>query len=113
MVSRQQRISTITQAVRAYGGAAKITRAFRLPQHGPNSLDEWQRWDAIPKGYHLALYLGLLARGCKPMPTLFGVRAWDHLTGVRDIPYIERPSTRRKKDGRRTYPQVQQPSKIN
>lgn len=86
---KPQKVSTIREAVKAYGGTAQIRRAFRLPKQGPGSLDEWRRWNHVSKGYHLALFVGLMARGFEPTPSLFGVSEWDHMTGVRDIPWIE------------------------
>ena len=45
-------------------------------------LDNWQRWDEIPRGAQLGLLLGLKARGRVPVATLFGVDSWNDIAGV-------------------------------
>jgi hypothetical protein len=85
MAKARPRVSTISQAVKAYGGPEKFDRAFGLTNaataqgEGPDrSLEVWHR-AGVPPRYLFGLYVGLERRGYEPTPKLFGLKSWCQL----------------------------------
>jgi hypothetical protein len=74
-----KRVTTVRQAIKAYGGELSMAEAF---QTTVDCVRRWKRWGVIPCTDHLGLFLGLRARGFEPMPKLFDVKDLRELAGV-------------------------------
>lgn len=70
-------ITTVDQLIRAYGGMADTARAFHT---SVKSVRQWRQF-GLPCTHYLGCYLGLLARGYLPTPSLFAVERFQQLAG--------------------------------
>jgi hypothetical protein len=76
-----KRVSTLTQAIAAYGGEKAFAKAFGLRGKAGDTLADWQR-HGVPRGHQLGLCVGLEMRGAEPLPELFGAETWEDVPGV-------------------------------
>jgi hypothetical protein len=54
----------------------------RFDFRDPNTLQDWVPLNFVPRGWQLALYLGLTERGYDVSPELMGVHSWEDIPGV-------------------------------
>jgi hypothetical protein len=74
-----RKISTVDQAVRAFGGIEACAEAFHTTA---DLVQQWRKWKDWPCAIYLGLYLGLIERGFNPSPRQFKVRRLEDLAGV-------------------------------
>lgn len=86
-MSSMKIIDTVAALVEAWGGTTALAEWADVP---PSSVSNWKAQEAIPRGYHLSIYLEAKARGIPVSPKLFGYQKWPDGTGSK-----ARPSARR------------------
>lgn len=64
-------IETIPELVAAFGGTGKMAEFVGVV---PSAVSNWIAENAIPRGYHLQLYLEVQARGMSVDLELFGMQ---------------------------------------
>jgi hypothetical protein len=79
MTKAKPKVSTIAQAVKAYGSTAKMARAFQVKS---GEVRQWAEVGYVPKIHHLGIVVGLRMRGRLASAKLFGLENWQELPGV-------------------------------
>lgn len=71
-------IETIGDLVAAFGGTGALASWLDVV---PSCVSNWKQEGAIPRGYHLTIYLESKKRGLELHPRIFGFRKWPHEDG--------------------------------